>query len=104
MRTIQTLLNIVEFDMNVQQAIEAPRWATRSFPSSVFPHNMSLGVMSVEDRIPEEVIDELRAKGHELSVSAGWSKGANGAILYDAVNGVYNAGADPRVEAYAWAR
>ena len=65
---------------------------------------MNLGVMSVENRIPEEVIAELRAKGHELSVSAGWSKGANGAILYDAVNGVYNAGADPRVEAYAWAR
>ncbi len=104
MRTIQTLLNIVDFGMNVQQAIEAPRWATRSFPSSVFPHNMSLGVMSVEDRIPEEVIDELRAKGHELSISAGWSKGANGAILYDAATGVYSAGADPRVEAYAWAR
>ena len=104
MRTIQTLLNIVDFGMNVQQAIEAPRWATRSFPSSVFPHNMSLGVMSVEDRISEEVIDELRAKGHELSISAGWSKGANGAILYDAVTGVYSAGADPRVEAYAWAR
>lgn len=104
MRTIQTLLNIVDFGMNVQQAIEAPRWATRSFPSSVFPHNMSLGEMSVEDRIPEEVIEALRAKGHELTVSAGWSKGANGAILFDAVTGVYSVGADPRAEAYAWAR
>src|SRR5262249_34669434 len=33
MRTMQTLLNVIEFGMNVQQAIEAPRWSTRSFPS-----------------------------------------------------------------------
>ena len=43
MRTIQTLLNIVDFGMNVQQAIEAPRWATRSFPASPFPHTMYPG-------------------------------------------------------------
>ena len=41
MRTVQTLLNMVDFGMNVQQAIEAPRWSTRSFASSVFPHRMS---------------------------------------------------------------
>ena len=42
MRTMQTLLNMVEFDMNVQQAIEAPRWSTRSFPASPFPpHDVS---------------------------------------------------------------
>jgi len=40
MRTMQTLLNIVEFGMNMQQAIEAPRWSTRSFPASPFPHTM----------------------------------------------------------------
>ena len=104
MRTIQTLLNIVEFGMNVQQAIEAPRWATASFPSSVFPHQMAPGEMSVESRVSEEVIEALRAKGHRLSISSPWSKGANAAILFDARAGVYSAGADPRVEAYAWAR
>ena len=31
MRTMQTFLNLVDFDMNIQQAIEAPRWSTRSF-------------------------------------------------------------------------
>ena len=43
LRTMQTLLNMVEFDMNVQQAIEAPRWSTRSFPQSYFPHTMYVG-------------------------------------------------------------
>src|SRR5712664_4432476 len=40
MRTVQTLLNMVDFGMNIQQAIEAPRWSTRSFPASPFPHTM----------------------------------------------------------------
>ena len=43
MRTMQTLLNVVEFGMNVQQAIEAPRYNTTSFPSSPFPHIMRPG-------------------------------------------------------------
>jgi gamma-glutamyltranspeptidase/glutathione hydrolase len=35
--TMQTLVNIIDFDMNIQQVIEAPRWSTRSFPASPFP-------------------------------------------------------------------
>ena len=42
----QTLLNIVDFGMNVQQAIEAPRWSTESFPASHFPHTMKPGTLS----------------------------------------------------------
>ena len=53
MRTVQTLMNMIDFGMNVQQAIEAPRWSTRSFPSSPFPHTMYPGEMSVEQRVPE---------------------------------------------------
>src|SRR5712691_6347215 len=53
MRTLQTLLNIIEFGMDVQQAIEAPRWNTRSFPASPFPHTMYPGDLSVEARVPE---------------------------------------------------
>ena len=55
MRTIQTLINVIDFGMNVQQAIEAPRWSTRSFPASPFPHAMRPGDLSVEARISEAV-------------------------------------------------
>jgi gamma-glutamyltranspeptidase len=57
MRTLQTLINVVDFGMNIQQAIEAPRWTTSSFPSSVFPHTMYPGAMAVEARIPEATRD-----------------------------------------------
>ncbi len=66
LRTMQTLLNVVDFGMNVQQAIEAPRWSTRSFPASPFPHTMYPGEMSVEQRVPEAVRTALIARGHKL--------------------------------------
>lgn len=103
MRTMQTLLNVIEFGMNVQEAIEAPRWSTRSFPASPFPQTMYPGDLAVEARIPEAVRQALIAKGHKLRVTGAWSQGSNGAIMVDAQTGVLSAGADPRVEAYAWA-
>ncbi len=103
LRTLQTFLNIVEFGMNVQQAIEAPRWTTRAFPSSPFPHVMYPKDLGLEDRIPEQVRKKLAAKGHKVQLNGPWSLGSNGAIVIDQATGVISAGADPRVEAYALA-
>jgi gamma-glutamyltranspeptidase / glutathione hydrolase len=103
MRTMQTLINLIDFGMNVQQAIEAPRWSSRSFPASPFPHTMYPGDLSVESRIPENVRKELEARGHKLRVTSGWVMGSNAAIILDTKTGVVSAGADPRVDAYAWA-
>ena len=102
-RTIQTLINVVDFGMNIQQAIESPRWSTTSFPSSVFPHTMSPGAAAVEARIPVSNQQALIARGHKLHVSGPWSLGSNAGILVNMKTGVLSAGADPRVEAYAWA-
>jgi len=100
-RTMQTLMNVVDFGMNVQEAIEAPRWATRSFPASPFPHTMYPGEMSVEQRVPEVVRAGLIARGHKLRVGGAWTMGSLAAILVDPKTGVLNAGTDPRVDAYA---
>ena len=104
MRTMQTLLNMLEFDMNMQQAIEAPRWSTRSFPASPFPHTLYPGDLSVEAGIPLEVRAGLEAKCHDLRVRPAWSMGANGAIVVDRERGVLAAGVDPRTEGYVWAK
>jgi gamma-glutamyltranspeptidase / glutathione hydrolase len=102
-RTMQTLINLVDFGMNIQQAIEAPRWSSRSFPASYFPHTMYPGVMSVESRIPKLTQQTLIARGHKLRVDGSWTLGSIGGIVIDSNTGVLSAGADPRVEAYAWA-
>jgi len=103
MRTMQTLINMIDFGMNIQQAIEAPRWSSRSFPASPFPHTMYPGDMSVESRIPEATRQALIARGHKLRVAPPWVLGSNAGIVIDANTGVLSAGADPRVDAYAWA-
>jgi gamma-glutamyltranspeptidase / glutathione hydrolase len=100
-RTMQTLLNVVDFGMNVQEAIESPRWATRSFPASPFPHTMYPGEMSVEQRVPESVRAALIQRGHKLKVAGPWTMGSLAAIVVDPKTGVLSAGTDPRVDAYA---
>lgn len=62
------------------------------------------GHLSVESRVREAVKKALQAKGHKLQTAGAWSLGSNAAIVVDPKTGVLSAGADPRVEAYAWAR
>jgi gamma-glutamyltranspeptidase/glutathione hydrolase len=104
MRTMQTLLNMIDFGMNVQEAIESPRWSTSAFPASSGQFTMRPGTLSVESRVPAAVQEALKAKGHRLTVAGPWSHGSNAAISIDPRTGVLKAGADPRVDAYAWAR
>lgn len=103
MRTMQTLINMIDFGMNIQQAIEAPRWSSRAFPASPFPHTMHPGDMAVESPIPESTQKELISRGHKLRVAPPWSLGSNAGIVVDMTTGALAAGADPRVDAYAWA-
>src|SRR5262249_22115978 len=103
LRIGQTLLNFFDFGMNIQQAIEAPRWTTTSFPASEFPHTMYPGRLAVEDRIPSEVRASLSQLGHQVDVQGGWTLGATCAVWIDPATGVLSAGADPRGDNYALA-
>jgi gamma-glutamyltranspeptidase/glutathione hydrolase len=104
MRTIQTLLNMIDFGMNMQQAIEAPRWATRSFPASPFPHTMYPGDLLLESRIPESVKADLEKRGHKVTMRGPWSMNDSAGIVIDWKNGTVSAAADPRTTAsgLAW--
>ncbi|MBV8091614.1 MAG: gamma-glutamyltransferase family protein [Alphaproteobacteria bacterium] len=100
---LQVLLNLFVFGHDVQAAIEAPRFATYSFPSSFAPFDYYPGRLAVEGRIPETVIAELARRGHEIQRWPDWiwTAGAVCAILADHRRGVLEAGADPRRAAYA---
>jgi gamma-glutamyltranspeptidase / glutathione hydrolase len=103
MRTIQTLLNMVDFGMNMQQAIEAPRWSTRSFPASPFPHTMYPGDLLLEGRIPDSVKADLEKRGHKVTMRGPWSMNDSAGILIDWATGTVSAAADPRTTAAALA-
>jgi len=100
---LQVFLNIFEFGMDPQAAVEAARFYSYSFPGSTYPHAYKPGLMRVEGRIGQSVVDALRGKGHAVECYPDWWEGAclYGAILRNPVSGVLQGGADPRGEAYA---
>ncbi len=100
---LQVLLNLFTFGQDVQSAVESPRFASYSYPSSFAPYDYYPGRLAIEARVPETVIDELARRGHEIQRWPDWiwTAGAVCAIDVDKKRGVMEAGADPRRAAYA---
>jgi len=96
--TLQVFLNLVEFGMDVQDAIEAPRFSSLHFPSSFYPHGARPGGVRIEARVPEATRADLAARGHAIEVDEDWVAGDVLAIVVDAKNGILRGGADPRGE------
>lgn len=93
------LLNIIDFGLDVQAAIEAPRINSLHPQSSFGDHRAQPGVLEVERTVAPGVIDELRARGHviRLRPAYGVSTGIVAAGV-DPVSGKRRGGADPRRE------
>jgi gamma-glutamyltranspeptidase/glutathione hydrolase len=105
---LQVLLNVMHFGMDPQTAIEAPRVASYSFPSSFAPFEYFPGRLAIEGRIDGAVREELAARGHRVQNWPDWTwlAGSVEAILTDPQTGttgtgMMGAGADPRRPAYA---
>jgi gamma-glutamyltranspeptidase/glutathione hydrolase len=100
---LQVLLNVFVHGQDVQSAIETPRFASYSYPSSFAPYDYYPGRLNIEGRFPEEVISDLARRGHQIERWPEWIwlAGAVCAILSDKKRGVMEAGADPRRAAYA---
>lgn len=94
--TLQFFLNFVDFEMDLQEAIDAPTFHSEHFPSSFYPRAAYPGKMVVEGRIPEEVRAALQAKGHTVEVTGNWANGKVLAVKLDRENGVIAGAASPR--------
>ncbi|MDQ2789037.1 MAG: gamma-glutamyltransferase [Actinomycetota bacterium] len=90
---------------SLQEAIDAPMWHTLSLPGSFYPRRVEPAVLVVEDRLDEDVLSALVAKGHEVRLSDGWSLGRLCAVSRDPSTGILAAGANPRgMQGYACGR
>jgi gamma-glutamyltranspeptidase/glutathione hydrolase len=98
---LQFFLNVTAFGMSLQEAVEAPTFATEHAPASFYPRRAEPGVLYVEPRIPAPVRDELERRGHIIGVEADWSAGDTLAAAVEP-DGVLCAAASPRLDpAYA---
>jgi gamma-glutamyltranspeptidase/glutathione hydrolase len=102
---LQTFLNVVEFGMPLQRAIEMPRAWSMNFPNSFAPHDYIPGALCVEEGIDAAVAAELRQLGHRVEPWARLPAAGGGvcAVMRDPSTGMFHAGADPRRECYALA-
>jgi gamma-glutamyltranspeptidase/glutathione hydrolase len=99
---LQVLLNIIEFGMNPQEAVEAARFDTQHYVSSFDDHEFLPGSLNLEARISDKTIADLKARGHNVNVQSAWGTlSSPTVIMYNPQTGVSSAGADPRRGRYA---
>ncbi|HTX00829.1 MAG TPA: gamma-glutamyltransferase family protein [Acidimicrobiales bacterium] len=102
--TLTFLLCHLDLGLGLQAAIDAANWHTTHMPSSFFPRDAHPGGLVAEPSLGEEVLAELRRRGHDVTVAPAWSLGRVTAVGV-APDGLLVAGADPRNgQAYAVGR
>ena len=87
---VQVLTNLIDLGMNLQQAIEAPRF-----------RYLSGNRVILEDAMTEPIISSLIAKGHQRATQSGASMGGGQAIMIDPASGTLMGGSDPRKDGLA---
>ena len=100
---LQVLLNMLDFGMNPQEAVEAPRFQTEHFYSSFGNHEFVPGKLNLESRISRSTIDALNALGHRVTVTGEWSNSSAPTVI-QVRNDVLNGGADPRRARFIFGR
>jgi len=92
---LQVLLDVIDFGMNPEMAVEAPRFQTRHLVSSFDNHAMNPGDLLLDERISTSVMTELAERRHRVSTRPKWSSGAAPVMIRLTPEGVFEAGADP---------
>lgn len=88
--TLLSIVNVVDYGMDVKQAVSAPR----------FHHQWEPDMLYVEPEVPADVVEGLRGRGHAVEVSPrDWS--AVEAIRVDPATGIHYGGNDPRRDGLA---
>ncbi len=101
--SVVLLLRMLHHGLSIQQAIDAPSFHCRHFPSSFWPRAAQPGRLVVEERFGPETIAALRARGHDVVVGPPWSEGRLSAARREGE--LIKAGANPRgMQGYAVGR
>ena len=97
-------MDVVEFGIDPQEAVEAPRFNSEAMYSTFDAHEDQRLTLDIEKRFEQAVLDELHARGHKLVVGGDWSNPtAPTMVEYNSTTHVISAGADVRGHRYALA-
>lgn len=97
-------LRFVHFGLGLQECMDQPLFHSMHFQGSFFPREVRPGEMMIEPNVGGEVIAELRARGHVVTVAEPWTVGRLTAALREP-DGLLRAAATPRLmQAYAIGR
>ena len=95
---VQVMAGVFDFGLDIQSAIEAPRWL-----SGRYLVNQPEGSLTLEGRFTRDVVEELRRRGHQMDVAEDWSSvmGSAHGIVIHPENGLRMGGSDPRSDGAA---
>ncbi|MGV8950886.1 MAG: gamma-glutamyltransferase family protein [Cypionkella sp.] len=95
---LQSYLNVHVFGMSLQEAVDAPRFATFSYPRSSIPHSYDPGLLRLEARIDPATAEALAALGHDVKLWPEWEFAAGGvcAIVKNFKTNTIEGGSDSR--------
>ena len=84
---LQILMNCIDFNLNPQASLDAPRWQWTEGKT-----------VTIEKNIPEHIALGLIRKGHDIKIDLNRGSFGRGQIIWKLDNGVYAAGTEPRTD------
>jgi gamma-glutamyltranspeptidase/glutathione hydrolase len=100
---LQVFLDIVDWQMPIEHAVDQPRFGSSNFPGTGGEVNRTPGVLFLENRISGSVVKELENRGHVMRSWGSWNylTGAPTVTYRDPTTGLLVVAADVRREAVA---
>jgi gamma-glutamyltranspeptidase/glutathione hydrolase len=93
---LHALVRHVDRGLDLQAAIDAPEWHTDHLIASFYPRDVALRSLAVESRLGDDAIDDLRRRGHDVTVTDPWSLGRVSMVKRE--HGQLLAAANPRAQ------
>lgn len=97
----QLIVNAIDLGMNPQENAEAPRWQHLRAAGDSSSEESFDGVLQIENRVPYDVLADLKEKGHNVAELNPYGHGSSVQLLEVTASGSYIAGSDPRSDGHA---
>ena len=101
---LQVICNVIDYGMNPQEAIEAPRWQHGPVVTdgTGTPEELAQEHVALEERITPDVKAELERRGHDTAWIGPWAHSSSYQLIaVDPDTGAYLGGSDPRCDGHA---